>query len=169
MFDLRKIKASDMRDCPRLQLPSVRPQEKELMMSTKEQLWSQIYAIYAHKHCNDKGYHTVDNMTKSERTGFRKLIKRKKDLKIIIGKTEKSAKNTVSTRESYLAQGEPHVTKAKVVKWQDFDKGRREALAHTKVMSNIFCIGEAYGEKNQLRVRKALHEDSSVIPSLVMN
>ena len=45
VFDLRKIKATDLRDCPRLQLPAARPQEEELMISAKEHLWSQRYAI----------------------------------------------------------------------------------------------------------------------------
>ena len=49
------------------------------------------------------------------------------------------------------------------------DKSRREVLAHTRVMSDIFCVGEEHGEKEQRRLRNALHEEISTIPNLILN
>ena len=46
---------------------------------------------------------------------------------------------------------------------------RRDTLAHTKVLTKPLQMGTDHGEKAQNRLKKALHEDNSVVPNLVMN
>ena len=59
--------------------------------------------------CDEKGHLTVDNMSKFERRGFYKLMKRMEVGEIIMSQTDKSSKNAVSTAESYIQQGQVHV------------------------------------------------------------
>ena len=169
VMDLRRLRTTDIKDCPRLILPPARPQTEEMEMAAKEQLWLQRYSQYMSLNCNAQGKIRQDNMTKSERAGLKKLLTRKKTNEIIISKTDKSSKNTVSSRESYLEQGATHVKNDLEVTWKIFEKTKREVLAHTRALTNVFNMGEDMGEKGQNRLKRALHEDISVIPNLILN
>ena len=120
------------------------------------------------KHCNEKGQLRIDNMTKYERRGYRKLMKRTAANEIIISQTDKSAKNTVSTNESYLQQGYVHVQGDTVVSWSQYKRGRKLALAHTKTLSQVFQVGKEHGEEAAARAKKALHEESRIVPNLII-
>ena len=80
----------------------------------------------------------------------------------------KSGKLTVSTYASYIEQGLPHTKKDKKVGWKEVMLSKEEVLSHTRVLSHVFRVGETHGEKNQNRVKKALHEDITVVPNLTI-
>ena len=142
---------------------------EELELKTKEHLWMNQYQTFMNSNCDNKGRLKADNMTLSERRGFMKLLKRNKYQDIIISKTDKSSKNTVSSKEAYIAQGQVHVQGDIPVTWRDFNKSKNQVLAHTKVLSNVFNVGQAHGDKAQTRLKNALHENISVIPNLTMH
>ena len=70
--------------------------------------------------------------------------------------------------ESYIQQGSVHVQGDTKVEWKDYEKGKRLALADTRCMSKIFQIGQDHGEKEMSRIKNALHEDSSIVPNLII-
>ena len=101
-LDFRKLQTTDLKDCPRLYLPPPRPQAEEAEMGAKEFSWEHRYKIFMRNSCDESGRMKIDNMTRAERRGYFKLIKRAKNRELAISQTDKSAKNTVSTMESYI-------------------------------------------------------------------
>ena len=118
--------------------------------------------------CDEEGRIKIDNMTRSERRGYHKLLKRTRAKEIIISRTDKSSRNTASTYESYMAQGLPHTSKDPTVSWKTFNIGRKKALSHTKVLSKVFNMGSDQGETAEARLRAAMNEETSVVPNLIM-
>ena len=66
VIDFRNLKVTDIKDCPRLQLPAPRNQEEELDFKAKETLWSIKYKNFMNVNCDDKGRICEDNMTRQE-------------------------------------------------------------------------------------------------------
>ena len=95
-LDMRKLRVTDIKDCPRLILPPARTTSEEAQILTKESLWCSKYAIYRARNCNEKGYQLTDSMTKQERRGQKKLSKRKASGEIAISTTDKSCEITIS-------------------------------------------------------------------------
>ena len=167
-LDFRRLRPTDIRDCPRLMLPQPRPPPEEAMFQAKEVLWNQVVDKYIRGHCRENGDQMVDNITKQERRGIRKLRLRAKRGEIVISTTDKSGKLTVSSMKNYLAQGEPHVAGDKVCSWKEVMKSQEEVAYHTKFISDIFNMGRDHGETAEGRLRKGLHEKVSYVPPLVM-
>ena len=94
-----------------------------------------------------------------ERRGFVKLKKRTVNKEIVISTTDKSAKNTVSSMESYLLQGEPHVRGDRVSSWKEFKKSNARTLMHTRAVTNILQPGKAHGENNEAWIWNAMMEE----------
>ena len=66
-LDFRKLRVTDLKDCPKLILPPPRPQVEEIGFITKETLWAEKYQCYRTKFCNEKGIQTTKQLTKSEK------------------------------------------------------------------------------------------------------
>ena len=55
VLDFRKLRVTDMKDNPRVQLPSPRPPAEETVMGAKELLWKEVTEKYGEVKCNAKG------------------------------------------------------------------------------------------------------------------
>ena len=74
-LNFSKLRATDLRDCPRVILPPPRPKEEEAVLTSKEIGAIQILNRYRLAKCSKKGEQLVDNLSDSERKGFEKLRK----------------------------------------------------------------------------------------------
>ena len=72
----------------------------------------------------------------------------------------------VSTRENYAQQGAPHVAKDEKVGWKTIEEAKAEIANHCKAITNMFRMGEDWGESGEFRVRRAMHEVSTIIPHI---
>ena len=102
--------------------------------TTKEQLWIQRFHVYMLKHCDDKGRILLDNMSKSERRGYFKLLKRVKAKEIVVSTTDKSGELTISTYQAYIEMGIPHTKNDLVVTWKEIKEAKH--LLETQI---FFC------------------------------
>ena len=118
ILDFRKLRVTDMKNNPRVQLPSPRPPAEEAVMGAKEMLWSEVTDKYSKVKCNSKGEQLVTNLTKAQKRGIAKLKVREKRGEIVINTTDKSGKLSISTRDNYRLQGAPHVQGDKPVTWK---------------------------------------------------
>ena len=78
-LDFRKLRPTDIRDCPRLILP-----KEEAMFQVKEVLWNETVRRYRERHCKESGDQMVDNLSRQERRGIRKLRARAKSGEIVM-------------------------------------------------------------------------------------
>ena len=104
---------------------------------------------YAENHCNSKGDQKQSNLTNSQKIGMSKLKNRSKDGSIVIGETDKSNKTTLSSRENYRKQGDPHTQNDIEVDWDFVRKKQREVQAHTRALTNVFNIGKDHNQGSQ--------------------
>ena len=114
-LNFNKLKATDMKDCPRVGLPGPRPKKEEELMNAKEVIWSEEIENYKREFCKENDEQKEENMTQKEKKGMKKLLERQKSKEIVIGTTYKSSKRTVNSHDNYIQQGEPHVSKDKIV------------------------------------------------------
>ena len=101
-------KAVDMRQNPRIYLPKARPPNEEAKLEAKEQAYLDTWMAYKQSHCTPKGEQIESNLTKSEQRGEVKLSAIVQKGEIIISETDKSQQFSVSTPESYYAEGDKH-------------------------------------------------------------
>ena len=107
-------------------------------------------------------------MTKSEKRGKVKLQNRAKAGEIVISNSDKSQEITVSSRDSYIAQGNEHTTKDKVCTWKEVMDSKHVTLCHTRALTKVFSIGEEQSDSSKDRLTDALHEDSTILPDMIV-
>ena len=118
--------------------------------------------------CNEKGCLHHDNMTKSERRGYLKLLKRVRSKEIVISETDKSGKLTISSYASYIQQGEAHIKNDRLSNCGEVEDSKKVVLSHTRVLSQILGPGKEHGESNETRLKSALHEDITTVADLTL-
>ena len=133
-------------------------------MSLEQQLWNNTILNYADKHCKQNGDPIRQNLTKSQSLGSTKLRKRADSGELVISETDKSNRTSISSRENYRLQGAPHVKNDLPVDWDFIKTKRREIQAHTRALINVFSVGKDQGEQQELRLRNACMEQSTLIP-----
>merc|ERR1711954_17894 len=126
-----------------------------------------MYQMYKNTNCDEKGIIRNDPMTKQERRGKIKLHKRATNGEIVISTTDKSCDITISSMESYLAQGEVHIANDQPAKWEDIDKAKKHALNHVWALNQVFNAGEEY-PNSQNRLQRDINEDRTVVPDLIL-
>ena len=110
----RNRRATDLVECSRVTLPKPLSITREAQIEMRRELHNKIYQEYREEACNTKGEQQAE-ISEEERTGLENLKKRIEKEEILIIKTDKSGKLSVTDRENYVKMGEPHVKKDKVV------------------------------------------------------
>ena len=104
-LDYRKLRATDIRDNPRVQL-----------LQANEVIWA--IEDYAVKTCKNNSTQLDSNLIRERYEGIKKWEIRKNAGEIIVGEADKSGNMTVWSRENYSKQGVPHVEKERLVTWK---------------------------------------------------
>ena len=124
VYDERKRRVTDLVECSRVTLPKPISIVREAQIENRREIHDRIYQRYREENCNDRG-EQQQNIAEDEKKGLRSLMKRIKDEEIVIIKTDKSGKLSVTNREKYLEMGRVHVGNDKEVdraKIKDTDK-----------------------------------------------
>ena len=135
---LRRQRATNLRDNPRVHLPTPRPRREKIIMEAKEVYWEETIDLYRQDKCDQKGYPLEDNLNPAQRRGKKSLDKKRKDCAIVVSQTDKSGKLTVSTPANYVQQGLKHVQGDKKVSWKEVIKIKNLVKCHTRAIANIF-------------------------------
>merc|ERR1712112_324577 len=106
----------------------------------------------------------LENLTKSERRGQKKLARRVKSGEIVVYTTDKSSKLATATRESYERQGDVHCSGDPIVTWDEVAMSKKIILGHCKAFNRILKIGESHGRQSMERAWEAKELDSSTVP-----
>ena len=100
VYDDRKRRVTDLRECSKVTLPKPLPPQYEAAIEMRRNAQQKIYEKYREKNCNKNG-EQKSNLTKSEKEGIKKLGKRRKNLEIVIMNTDKSSRFVITTMEEY--------------------------------------------------------------------
>ena len=116
--------------------------------------------------CSEKGEQIQSNLTSKEKRGLKSLLKRIQEGEIVVNVTDKSSKLCVNSMESYIRQGQEHVKNDRAIEWEEVEIMQRRVSSHAKVIVKIFNVGQAWGERNEKRVRDAYSTEAGVVPVL---
>ena len=75
----------------------------------------------------------------------------------------------MSSRDNYKKQGEPHVKGDRVVHWEEIEDAKRVIKGHMTSITNIFSMGEDWGESWEGRVRRTAMEKITMVPQMRMS
>ena len=159
-IDFRKVRATDVKNNPRVCLPPARPVREEAEFMSRNVMVDKVTERFMNN--NPRG----DNLTESEKAGVEKLVKRSKAGEIVIYQTDKSGKSCVASVESYKRQGVLHTRGDEVVTWEQIQEAQRMVKGHLRGMNLIFQAGLDQGESGQGRVWRSKELESTTIPLL---
>ena len=120
IFDDRKRRVTDLKECAKVHLPKPLPPEYEAVIEMRRNAQNKIFDKYREENCNKKG-EPKTNLTKSKKDGIRKIAKRRKDMEIVVMNTDKSSRFVVATMDEYKKMGQDHISKDKPVTATEID------------------------------------------------
>ena len=101
-------------ECSRVTLPKPLSVQREAEIETRRGIHEKIYQRYRRDKCNKRG-EQESNMTWEEKSGLKSLMKRISKGELLVMKTDKSGRMSVTTRENYVEMGRVHVGEDKEV------------------------------------------------------
>ena len=139
-LDFRKLRATLIKNNPRVKMPRARPPLEEAQILTRRTM--------AHKLATEfiKSQKEYTNLTASEKRGLRKLTKRVKAGEIVVIETDKSGKLAICSMEAYMAMGDAHAMKDKVATWEKVKESQKIILGTLKSLNRIFNTAENEGD-----------------------
>merc|ERR1711954_282286 len=160
-IDFRKVMPTDIKNNPRAMTGGNRPPKEEALLTTRNTLIEHNVLEYIASQPN------LENLTKSERRGLKKLARRVKSGEIVVYTTDKSSKLAIATRESYEQQGDVHCSGDPIVTWDEAAMSKKIILGHCKALNRILRIGESHGRQSMERAWEAKELDSSTVPVVI--
>ena len=108
-----------------------------------------IYQEYRREHCDEKG-DQEPNLTEEEQRGLRSLQKRIEKDDLVVMKTDKSGKMSITRKEDYLEMGKEHTAGDKIVgrdKIREIDKLMSE---HSTAWCSMWRTGKNHGQEDRV-------------------
>ena len=81
---------------------------------------------------------------------------------------DKSTKITISSRDSYKTQGKTHIKNDVKSNWDEVNESKNVTLCHLKAINHVFRTGQDNTKQAHERLIRALDEDKSVLPNLIL-
>ena len=112
------------------------------------------------------GTQDTHNLTADERIGLIKLQKRVKDGELVIIRSDKGNRFTVSSLESYERQGDVHTLKDRKISLAELDQIQIRMNCLSRGLASVTTLGANWGEANQARCWANLACNASIAPLL---
>ena len=159
-YDDRNRKVTDLVECSRITLPKPLSITREAQIELRRELHNKVYQEYRKEFCDKNGEQEME-ISLEERKGLRSLQKRIEKEELLIIKTDKSGKLSVTNRENYLKMGEPHVKKDQIVdrtKVREIDKIMGE---HSAAWCSIWGSGSNHGQADRVINSKVTRSENT--------
>ena len=159
-YDDRNRRATDLVECSRITLPKPLNVTREAQIEMRRELHNRVYQDYRAEFCNSKGEQQLE-ISEEEKRGLENLKKRIEKEEILVIKTDKSGKLSVTDRENYVKMGEPHVKDDLVVdrmKIRELDKTMGE---HSRAWCSIWGTGASHGQEDRIISSKVTKSENT--------
>ena len=150
-IDLRSCCATDMAHNKRVHLPQPRPAGEEAVLGTRLGIWKKTVDQFVARDCNPGGQLKTHNLSNSERTGLIKLKKRIKSGEIVVLRSDKGNRFTVSSVSSYEKQGDCHTKHDKKITRRDLEAIQTRMNVLGRGLAKVTGLGNNWGESNEAR------------------
>ena len=159
VYDSRKRKATDLKECMRIKLPPPLSEKEESVLEVRRTTQKEIFQKYKREHTDERGK-VKSNLSKEEQEGFLSLQKRKLERDIIVIKTDKSTKLAACTEEAYRQMGEEHTKKDKQISRQEVVEKEKILNSHVTAWSTIWKSGQDHGHQGRIIASKTTSSEN---------
>ena len=164
--DMGARRATDMAHNKRLHIPQPRPAVEEAMLGARLEMWKQATSSYIKDNCSEGGTQATHNLTATERIGLSKLKKRIKAGEIIVIKSDKGNRFTVSSIESYERQGDQHTAADRKVSEEELRRIQARMNVLARSLGKVMGLGTNGGDRNAAICWGNLSTEACISPLL---
>ena len=160
IYDDRKRRVTDLVECNRVTLPRPLNIIREAQIESRREIYNKIYQRYRREACNHKG-EQESGLRREEKKGLERLKERIRKEELVIMKTDKSGKFSVTTRETYKEMGEEHVGKDHKIdrkKVKELDKTMNE---HSRAWCGIWKTGADHNQEDRVLASKCSKSENT--------
>ena len=149
VFDNRKKRATDLKECARVTLPRPLSPDEESKLEVRKRIQKETFEKFRRENTNKRG-EQKSNLTPEEKVGLKSLQKRIKSEEIIVLKTDKSGRFIVTTPEKYVEMGREHTKKDTEIEWNKVKEMERRVQQHTGAWEQIWRSGEDHNHQDRI-------------------
>ena len=149
VFDNRKRRVTDLKECNRVFLPKPLEAEQEAMFEVRRSTQRRIYNQCRDENCNKFGDQR-SNLTAGQEAALKNLMKRVAKRDLIIMKTDKSGRFVVASEEEYKKLGEVHTRKDRKIDRQELIEIERQLNGHSTAWAKMWNSGVNHGHKGRI-------------------
>ena len=129
VFDDRKRRVTDLRECSRVTLPKPLKEKDEALVEIRREVIGNIFEGFRDANC--KKDMQKSNLEKDEAEGLESLLKKIQKRDIIVLKTDKSGKFMVVSQEEYRKMGAVHTNKDKLISMREVEEIEKQINGHS--------------------------------------
>ena len=148
-YDEGKRRVTDLEECSRVTLPKPLSVRRETEIELRRESHNRVYQRYRQEFCNMDG-EQKSNLTENEKMGLKRLKKRIKDGELVVMKTDKSGKMSVTDRENYIQMGQEHVKNDKKIGNEEVRKIDKIMNEHSTAWCNMWGTGRHHGQEDRI-------------------
>ena len=119
-----------------------------------------LYKEYKKEFCDEHG-NQEPNLSKEVMEGIDSLSKRKSKKEVIIMKTDKSSKLTITNEEEYRKMGEKHTKKDIKIQRNEVNRIGKILNGHSAEWARMHSSGENHGHTGRIITSKKTHSDNT--------
>ena len=158
LYDDRKRRVTDLKECNKITLPKALPAKDEALIEMRREVISKIYKDYRDKNC--KKDQQESNLTENERKGLESLQKRIRDKEIVVMKTDKSGKFAVTTMEIYIEMGSVHTKKDRMISRAELIEIEKQLNGHATYWCKMWGTGGAHDHMSRVISSKVTRSEN---------
>ena len=152
-YDDRNRRVTDLPECSRVTLPRPLNIIREAQIENRRDIHNNIYQQYRKEFCGQKG-DQESGLSKEEEKGLESLRKRIEKEEIVVMKTDKSGKFSITSRDKYLEMGEVHVGKDAEVDREKIRETDKIMNEHSRAWISIWKTGANHGQEDRILASK---------------
>ena len=161
VYDERKRRVTDLRECNRITLPKPLPEIMEAKIEVRRDFQKDIFENYRRENCSNSG-EQASNLSRDEKEGLKTLEKKIKERKIIVIKTDKSSRFAVCSEEAYIRMGKIHTTKDKIITREVLEDLEKQLNTHCVAWGKIFNSGDNHDHRGRIiNSKKTVSENTA--------
>ena len=149
VYDSRKRRATDLKECTRITLPKPLSPDEESRIEVRKVTQKEIYEKFREKHTNKK-HEQKSNLTQKEQLGLKSLLKRINNEEIMVVKTDKSGRFIVTTPDNYVEMGKEHTDKDEEIDWYKLKELEKNVAEHSTAWELIWRTGEDHNHQDRV-------------------
>ena len=158
-YDARRKRVTDLQECSRVTLPKPLSAENEAKLELRKATQMEIFKEYLAKN-TDKKNNQKSNLTRQEQEGLKTLQKRIKEGDLIVLKTDKSSKFTVTNEQEYIKMGQEHISQDRMVTRQELIEIEENINGHSRAWAHIWGSGKDHKHFDRIMTSKVTHSEN---------